>query len=435
MGGKVISLPAQSPAVRKREVFGYCMFDFANSSYTTLITTVAYALYFKQVVAGDAANGDFLWSVAKSLAMVVLILTSPIFGALADHSGRKKTFLLLTTLMTIAACASLWFVTPGAITLGIVLFVIGSVGFEGGYVFYNAFLPEVSTPKTIGRISGWSWGTGFLGGLAALVVCSPFLAAQLRDESGRLVPEAVASWRLSFVVVALFFAVFAIPAFIFLRERTVRRPMRPFGRFVSAGFRRVRSTISHLREYRNIARLTASSFFFYGAIQTIIAFSAIYARETLGMDMKELLSLMIVSNLVAVPGTLFAGYLADWIGMKRALMATLLFWFALLLFGSVITSKTLFWFMAGGVAIGMGSTQAIARSFMAQLSPPDKESEFFGFYILAGQAGAIFSLLLFGVVASFMGGQRWAVLVTAPAFLIATFLASRIRAEPDQAAQ
>ena len=270
MGGKVISLPAQSPAVRKREVFGYCMFDFANSSYTTLITTVAYALYFKQVVAGDAANGDFLWSVAKSLAMVVLILTSPIFGALADHSGRKKTFLLLTTLMTIAACASLWFVTPGAITLGIVLFVIGSVGFEGGYVFYNAFLPEVSTPKTIGRISGWSWGTGFLGGLAALVVCSPFLAAQLRDESGRLVPEAVASWRLSFVVVALFFAVFAIPAFIFLRERTVRRPMRPFGRFVSAGFRRVRSTISHLREYRNIARLTASSFFFYGAIQIII---------------------------------------------------------------------------------------------------------------------------------------------------------------------
>lgn len=381
------------------------MFDFANSSYTTLITTVAYALYFKQVVVGEASNGDFLWSVAKSLAMVILILTSPVVGALADHSGLKKTFLFLTTLMTVAACASLWFVTPGAIFLGILLYVIGSIGFEGGYVFYNAFLPEVSTPQTIGRISGWSWGTGFLGGLAALVVCSPFLVVQLRDQAGRLVPEAVASWRLSFVIVAVFFAVFSIPTFLFLRERAVRRPIRPFGRFAVQGFSRIRATFQHLREYRDAARLVGSAFFFYGAIQTIIAFSAIYARDTLGMGMQELLSLMIVSNLVAVPGTLFAGYLADWIGMKRALVSTLLFWFALLLYGAIITSKTLFWFMAGGVAIGMGSTQAIARSFMAQLSPPEKESEFFGFYILAGQAGAVFSLMVFGAVSSFLGGS------------------------------
>ena len=156
MGRTVIPKPLRYGSdlpVRKREIVGYCMFDFANSSYTTLITTVAYALYFKQVVVDEASNGDFLWSVAKSLAMVILILTSPIFGALADHSGLKKTFLFLTTLMTVAACASLWFVTPGAIFLGILLYVIGSIGFEGGYVFYNAFLPEISTPKTLSKIT------------------------------------------------------------------------------------------------------------------------------------------------------------------------------------------------------------------------------------------------------------------------------------------
>jgi UMF1 family MFS transporter len=414
--------PAGIIPVRKREIVGYCMFDFANSSYTTLITTVAYALYFKEVVAVNSPNGDFLWSAAKSLAMVVLILTSPVFGALADQSGRKKAFLFFTTAMTITACAALWFVTPGALFLGMLLYVIGTIGFEGGYVFYNAFLPEISTPKTLGRISGWSWGTGFLGGLVALVVCYPFLARPLRDPSGVLIPESVSAWRFSFVIV------------LFLRERAIRQPIRPMGRFVVQGFHRVASTFRHLRRYRDAASLIASSFFFYGAIQTIIAFSAIYARSTLGMGMEELLTLMVVSNLVAVPGTLLAGYLADWIGMKKALISTLLFWFVLLIFGALITSKTLFWFMAGGVAIGMGSTQAISRSFMAKLSPAEKESEFFGFYIFAGQAGAIFSLMVFGFVSSYLGGQRWAVLVTAPAFLVATFLAFRIN-ENDPASR
>lgn len=421
-------MSAPAPPVLKREIFGYCLYDFANSSYTTLITTVAYALYFKQVVVGEGGNGEFLWSLAKAGAMVILILTSPVLGALADHSGRKKAFLLLTTVQTVTACAALWFVTPGAIGLGIVLFVIGTVGFEGGYVFYNALLPEITTSRNIGRISGLSWGTGFVGGLVALVVCAPLLAREFRDGvTGALIPEGVEAWRLSFVVVAAFFALFSIPTFAFLRERAVRRPIRPWSRFAVQGFARVRNTFHHVRRFRDAALFVASAFFFYGAIQTVIAFSGIYARETLGMEMKELLLLMIVSNLVAVPGTLFAGHLADRIGMKRALIGTLLFWFALLVYGSVIRSQTLFWFMAGGVAIGMGSTQAIGRSFLAKLSPADKESEFFGFYILAGQAGAVVSLLTFGAVASFLGGQRWAVLATAPAFLIATVLAWKIR--------
>jgi UMF1 family MFS transporter len=415
------------PPVRRREIFGYCLYDFANSSYTTLITTVAYALYFKQVVVGDTGNGEFLWSVAKASAMAVLIFTSPILGALADHSGRKKAFLLATTVQTVLACAALWFVTPGAIGLGIVLFIIGTVGFEGGYVFYNALPPEITTRHNIGRISGLSWGTGFLGGLTALVVCAPFLARELRDPvTGTLAADGVDAWRASFVVVAGFFAVFSVPTFVFLRERAVRRSIRPWSRFAAQGFSRVRDTFHHVRRYRDAALFVTSAFFFYGAIQTVIAFSGIYARETLGMEMKELLLLMIVSNVVAVPGTLFAGHLADRIGMKRALIGTLLFWFALLVYGSVIRSTVLFWFMAGGVAIGMGSTQAIGRSYLARLSPPDKESEFFGFYILAGQAGAILSLLTFGAVASFFGGQRWAVLGTAPAFLVATVLAARI---------
>ncbi len=213
-------------ATRRREIFGYCIYDFANSAYTTLIITVAYSVYFRGVVVGqDDPRGDLWWSLTQTLAYVILIAAAPVFGAVADFSGRKKRFLLGSTILTVAACAALSLVGPGDVTLGVLFYVIGAVGFEGGYVFYNAFLPEVSTPKTIGRISGWSWAMGFVGGLAALITCVPFLRNDLFDpDTGVLLdPTRCENYRLSFVVVAGFFALFSVPTFLFLRERGVRR--------------------------------------------------------------------------------------------------------------------------------------------------------------------------------------------------------------------
>lgn len=419
----------RAPGVRRREIFGFCMFDFANSSYTTLITTVAFALYFKEVVVGGGKYGDFLWSVARATGMAILIVTSPVMGALADFSGRKKTFLLVTSIQTIAATALLYFTGPGTVLLAVALYVVGTVGFDGGYVFYNAFLPEIAKPKSMNSVSGLSWGTGFLGGLTALIACSPLLKQEFAAPDGSLIPEALASWRLSFVVVAAFFAVFAVPTFAFLKDRGVRPAPGELptpGEFVSIGFRRVIDTFRHVRKLRDVATYVVAAFFFYGSIQTVIAFSALYARGTLGMETSELLLLLIVANLAAVPGTLLAGWLADRLGMKNTLVGTLLFWFALLIFGATIRDKTLFWAMSIGVAIGMGSTQAIGRALMARISPRSRESEFQGFYILAGQLGSVATLLLFGIVSSFFGGQRGAVLATAPFFLIATVLVARM---------
>jgi UMF1 family MFS transporter len=410
--------------VRRREVFGYCMFDFANSSYTTLISTVAYSVYFRQAVVGaHDPRGDFLWSVAQVMAYLILIASAPVFGALADYSGRKKRFLLMTTIQTVAACALLAMVGPGDVALGMILLIVGMVGFEGGYVFYNAFLPEVSTPETIGRVSGWSWGMGFIGGLIALVACMSFLARPLLgSETGALDPEAVGGYRISFVIVAAFFAVFAVPTFLFLRERAAPRSLASPWEYVTAGFRRVADTISHLRRYRETAKYVASTLFFYGGIDTVIKFSAIYASVTFGIDGKELSVLFIFMNVIAVPGTLFAGYAADRIGGKRALTITLVAWIVLLIFGALAQSRITFWIMASGVAIGMGSTQAIGRSYMAQISPPSRESEFFGFYILCSKIGSIFSLLLFGLISSGSGNQRLAVLSVVPFFVVGLVL-------------
>jgi UMF1 family MFS transporter len=401
---------------RRREILGFCMYDFANSSYTTLINTVAFSIYFRHAVVGASdPRGDLLWSVAHSIALLLLICTSPLLGALADHSGRKKQFLFMATVLTVASCSMLYFVRPGDIWMALLLCIAGTLGFEGGYIFYNAFLPEVSTPRTVGRISGWSWGAGFIGGLAALAACLPLLRRPLTDPvTSDLDPGAVADYRLSFVVVAAFFALFAIPTFLFLRERGRRASVS-----LSSGFRRVAQTIGSLRRYRETAKYCAAALLFYGGIETVIKFSAIYASVTFGIQGVDLLYLFIVANIVAAPGTMLFGYVADWLGSKRTILLLLGLWFALLCFGAAATTKAAFWLMSTGVAVGVGATQAVGRSFMAQISPSGRRSEFFGFYLICNKTGSIISILLFGLVSAVTGSQRSAVLALLPFFALA----------------
>jgi len=409
--------PGGEPGTQPSEVLGYCLFDFANSAYTTLISTVAYSVYFRQAVVGGASGrGDLLWSLAQVAAHTLLILGAPLLGALADHAGRKRCFLALSALQTVLACAALTLVRPGDVLLGMALLIVGSVGFEGGYVFYNACLADVSSARTIGRISGLSWGVGFLGGLAALVAAAPWIARPLRAGSA-LDPQAVADYRVSFLVVAGFFAAFALPALALLPERGPRRPLSSLGAYARVAFGRVRETLTHLRRHRDAATFVGAALFFHGGIETVIKFSAIYAAVSFGIEGQELVALFVVTNLVAVPGTLLAGFAADRFGGRRTLAWTLVGWVALVLAAALVRSPRGFWIVACGLAVGMGSTQAVARSFLAQIAPPARESEFFGFYVLCGKIGSIAALLVFGGISDWTASQRAAVLAVVPFFV------------------
>ena len=401
---------------------GFCLYDFANSSFSTLISTVAFSVYFSQAVV-NGPQADLLWSVATASAHLVLILTAPILGALADHSGRKKRFLLATTIQTVVACALLGLVGPGDVLFAMLIYTIAAVGFEGGYVFYNAFLREVSTPRTIGRISGLSWGTGFLGGMTALVACYPLLSRPLTDPvSGVLDPVAVSNYRLSFVVVAGFFALFSVPTFLFLRERGSGAGAGPLREYATASFHRIRQTFRDLPQHRDAAKFVVAALFFTAGVETVIKFSAIYASVTFGIQGAELVGLFVFANIVAVPGTIAAGWIADRIGSRRALAWTLVAWFVLILIGATSSSRAGIWILASGVAVAMGSTQSIGRSLMALLSPDGRGAEFFGFYLLSNKLGAILGLLVFGVVSWATGSQRAALLAVAPSFLLALLL-------------
>lgn len=409
----------EAPRLLRKEVVGWCAFDFANSSYTTLIVTVAYSVYFRDAVVG-AGNplGDWYWGLSGILVNVLVILTSPVLGALADYSGRKKRYLRITVIQTVVATAALALVGPGEIVWGMALFVIASIGFEGGYIFYNAFLPEISDSRTAGRISALAWGTGFAGGLISVAACLPLIGKALVGPDGALDPDAVSGYRAAFVVVALFFAVFSVPTFLWLKESRAQGSYTRLTEYAAVGFRRVAETLSHLRRYRETAKFVLAYVFFFGGVNVVIKFSAIFVTRSFGVQGASLAILFIITNLIALVGTLAAGWLADAIGQKRALLLTLGLWTGVVLVGAFGEGRTALWLMAAGASVGMGSTQSIARALMARFAPAARESEFFGFYVLAGQAGSILAFLVFGLVSSTSGDQRLAILWTVPFFIL-----------------
>lgn len=406
-------------------MLAWCSYDFANSSYSTLIITLVFSVYFREAVVDRGHAGDWLWSVAHSLAMGIVVVLSPLAGALADAAGWRKRMLVLTTLVTVAATALLALVDPGEIGLAIALYVVGTAAFEGSYVFYNAFLGDVATPDSVGRVSGWAWAAGFLGGLCSLALVFPWVGGELRRADGTLSPEAVADRQFSFLLVAAFYLVFALPALRYLRESRARRPAAAAGA-VRAGWRRVLRTLSELRRYRETAKFVLASLLFTDGITTVIVFSAIYATETYGLTSHELRTLFLVLNLVAFPGAAVAGHLADRCGAKRTLVASLWLWIAVIVLGAAGSGKPAFWVMACGAALGMGATQAVGRSFMVQLTPPERAAEFFGFYVQSGKLASMVGPLLFGAISASTGNQRLAVLALLPLFVAGLLLLGSI---------
>jgi UMF1 family MFS transporter len=402
-----------------KQTAAWCVFDFANSAYTTLIVTVAYAVFFRDVVVNAKDNrGDELWGTATFISMALVALVSPLVGALADFSGRKKAFLVGSTLLTIAATAALYFVGPGDVALGMAMFIIGNFGFEVGYVFYNAFLPEVSTPENVGRVSGWGWATGYVGGLVCLMACRPLISQSYKTAAGALDQTGISAYQLSFLLVAGFYLVFALPAFLLLKESPAQGEAKALADYVMIGFRRVGDTLRHLKHYKETAKFILASLFFTDGITTVIGFAGIYATTTMKFTSDELVWLFLVLNIAAFPGSLAAGYLADIMGPRKTLIATLLVWLVVVSAAGSAGSKAAFWGVAVGAAIGMGSTQAVGRSFMSQITPPSRAAEFFGFYVLSGKFASMFGPLIFGFVSSRSGSQRIAVLSLLPLFLL-----------------
>jgi UMF1 family MFS transporter len=394
----------------RSEIAAWCLYDFADSAFTTIIVTVSYALYFRGVVAAEAgARASFYWGVSIAASMAVVALLAPVLGAAADSAGRKKTFLAISAGIAITFTALLGLVGPGDIAAGMALFILANVGYEGAHVFYNGFLPEIASDREMGRISGYGWAVGYIGGLAALVLSLPLTRQGFEGDGASL-------YRWTFPLVALFHLVFALPVLLVLRERTPRRHA-PLGALFRDGLSRLMVTLHSVRRQGDLLRFLLAFFAYNDGVMTVISFSAIYAQHVIGFTTQQVIMLFIVTQLTAFIGAFAAGWLVDRIGARPTILLTLVLWCGVVTAAFLAHSVPAFFVVAAAASIGMGSTQTASRSLMGLLVPPGRNAEFFGFYGLTGKISAIFGPLVYGWVAAVAGTERPAVLSIVPFFL------------------
>ncbi len=407
-----------APPVTRREILGWCFYDVADSAFTTVIVTTAFAIYFGTIVVGDPHRADQLWGWAASISEVIVALVAPVLGAIADFAGSRKKFLGVCAAVIIFFTAALWFVGPGMVALGLILFIIANVGFAGGGVFIDSFLPGISTSANAGRISGLKWALGYASGLVALALCLPLA----RNITANPTSEQLSLARLVPVVIAGYYAIMVIPTFLFLRDRSVRRPLPPGTGYLTVGFRQLAQTFRHIRHYRELFKLFIAFLVYNDGIVTVIYFAARYAEVTIGFTAGEVMTLFIAMNVVAVLGALVFGHLADRIGQKRAILLSLCIWIAAVVLAYFAHSKETFYVVATLAGIGMGSCQSVTRSLVALFTPQEKAAEFYGFLGIAGKAMAFVGPLIFGTISSMTGSQRPAILAISLFFIVGMIL-------------
>lgn len=408
-------------AASRSRIFSWTLFDFGNTAFSVIMVTVIFPRYF----IGQLAGGHlWQWGLAVSISMLLTAILAPPLGAVADYSRSRKRYLLLFTVASVICTALMFFVTEGMIVAAIILFVIANIGFEGGIVFYDSFLPGLTTRKSYGRVSGYGFAMGYLGSLAILLIVSQFLPGT--DD-----PSYLLSVRTTFVIAAAFFMIFSIPLFLNVPEPPVTGPPPPS--LIRAGMRRAAGTFKSLfieHQHPSLARFLIAFFLYNDGVLTVIAFAAVFAEKVLAMSDTEIIGFFAVVQTSAVVGSILFGIITDKIGPKKTITITLLLWIAIVIGAYFVKDSTQFYLVALAAGVATGSSQSSSRSMMALLTPKNREAEFFGFYDgLCGKASAVIGPLVYGIIAD-LTGERIAALAIGVFFVVGVVLLQGVEA-PD----
>jgi len=417
----------------RRELLGWAMFDFANSSYTTVIITVVFCIIFPRIVVGDGPEyrlGNLLWSTSLSISYLVVLLSAPVLGAIMDYTGSKKKFLFGSYLLTVIATAALFFVGPGSIALGMFLVVLSNIGFSYSESFVSSFLPDLGPPEDLGKISGYAWSLGYFGGLISTAIVIFGLNA------GVYTLENFSNLRLVGPVTGLFFLLAAIPTFLWVKERTVHRPLPVNESYFAIGINRIKKTFLDLRDYEDLVILLASFFFAYAGLSIVIAFTFIYGDQVVKWSRLTQMLMFILTQFTAAGGALLFGIIQDKWRAKQTFISTLVLWiisvsliygvvdvtaFLNSLTGSSLKAEHVFLVVGCIAGLGLGSTQSACRAMVGLFSPNTKSGEFFGLWSFTGRLSSIVGLMGLGLLQVIFGLQK-AILVCSIFFFIAVVI-------------
>jgi UMF1 family MFS transporter len=402
------------------------MFDVANSSYTTVVITVIYAEFFTgHVVPPGSLARDSYWSLVIVLSTVLALALSPLVGAICDKTGRKKAYLLGTTVACSLSTAALALVGPGDLGAGIALVAVSNAAFMLSESFCASFLPELATEKTMGKISGLGWGLGYFGGLASIWIATAIVGGDGVDQVGRTQAAMVAT--------ALFFFVASLPTLLLVRERG--RPAPGFeraglGRLLRAGLVELRQTAGLARQNWVLFRFLLAFMVYMAGLEAVVKFVGIYARSELHFGMDDFRHLFIVLQLSAAAGAFGFGLVEAKIGAKPTVLATLALWFVAIMsiYGLDALSaavglepKRLFFHIAVLAGTGIGATQSSSRTVVGLLAPPERSAQIFGFWGMFSRLGTILGMS-FGVAADLLHSRRTALLLVASFFVAGAVL-------------
>lgn len=416
-------MSALRPGVRKREVFGWAMYDFANSGYTTVVITAVFAAYFVGGIAHGAAWATFAWTAALGISYALVMLSMPAIGAWADRHGAKKRVLMAATAGCVVATAALaltpQFTGANAVVLAMAMVIVSNTFYSYGESLTGAFLPELATPEGMGKMSGWGWGFGYVGGMLTLGVCLAYvLWSQARGlPASHFVPVTM-------LIAAAVYGMAACVTFALLPERAQPQPDRaPEGAWTQ-----LRRTFREARGYRDFMGVLACTVCYQAGVAVAITLAAIYAEQVIGFLPQETMVLIFVLNLAAAVGAFAFGYLQDRIGHRPALAIALVAWIAVCVIAASVTTKGGFWWAAAIAGLSMGSSQSAGRAMTGYLAPPARSAEFFGLWSFATRLASIVGPLSYGAITWATGGnQRVAILATAVFFVGGLLLLLPIR--------
>ena len=405
----------------RRGLFGWCLYDWANSAFPTVITTFVFSAYFTKAIAADEISGTAQWGIAISLSGLFVALLSPFLGAIADHGGRRKPWMFVLTLLCVVASALLWLARPETnfIFLALSLVALANFAFEMAMVFYNAMLPDLVPRQRIGRLSGWGWGLGYAGGLVCLGLILVLLV-QAETPIFGLDKESFEHIRATGPMVAIWMAVFAAPFFLWTPDRPDQGIS--FAAALKRGIATLIDTFRRVREYSQIVRFLIARMMYTEGLNTLFTFGGIYAAGTFGMEFDELILFGIALNVTDGLGAAAFAWVDDRIGPKRTILIAVT---GLAVLGAVllfVEGKALFWTFALPLGIFVGPAQAASRTMMARLAPPRMMTEMFGLYALSGKATAFLGPALLAWMTVVFASQRAGMAVIMVFFLLGLVL-------------
>lgn len=381
--------------LNKKHIISWTLFDFANSSYSAVIASVVFPVYYANIIVGNEKGlGDIWWGTAISVSMAVVALSSPFIGGIADYGGIRKKLLFSYTLLSVISVACLSTIEKGMAFQGFILIVLANLGMEGGLVFYNSFLPRISPNEYQGRVSAWGFGVGYAGSIISLLISMPLVKA------GR--------FEYVWLMVAAFFMLFSLPAFIFLPQDNKSKLSA-----IQSGITGFKHTIKTLKEIwgiKNSRRFLLSYLIYEDGVNTIIVFSSIFAATTLGFAHEELIALYLIVQTSALVGAFAMAKPTDLWGPKKIIMLALFMWTLVAITAFFVETKSGFWLLASFAGLWLGTIQASSRAFYTQFIPEGKEAEYFGVYSFVGKSSSILGPFLFAQVSHAFGTQRPAVL-------------------------